>query len=48
MKKGKVVLVSDYGGCDLKNEIKNYVSNLGYEIVDLGLEDSLKFILYVE
>ncbi|MCE6061412.1 RpiB/LacA/LacB family sugar-phosphate isomerase [Mycoplasmopsis agalactiae] len=48
MKKGKVVLASDHGGCDLKNEIKNYVSNLGYETVDLGPEDSSKSISYAE
>ncbi|UOE63957.1 RpiB/LacA/LacB family sugar-phosphate isomerase [Mycoplasmopsis bovis] len=48
MKKGKVVLASDHGGCDLKNEIKNYVNDLGYETVDLGPEDSSKSISYAE
>ncbi|MGV2392510.1 UNVERIFIED_CONTAM: RpiB/LacA/LacB family sugar-phosphate isomerase [Campylobacter lari] len=42
----KVVLASDHGGCELKNELKDYVQSLGYEIVDLGPETSETSISY--
>ncbi|WP_338822578.1 RpiB/LacA/LacB family sugar-phosphate isomerase [Mycoplasmopsis felifaucium] len=43
-----VVLASDHGGCELKNEIKEYINNLGFEVVDLGPEDATKSISYAE
>ncbi|WP_406617201.1 RpiB/LacA/LacB family sugar-phosphate isomerase [Mycoplasmopsis adleri] len=43
-----VVLASDHGGCELKNEIRDYIKSLGYEIVDLGPADASKSISYAE
>ncbi|NQX83755.1 MAG: ribose 5-phosphate isomerase B [Mycoplasmataceae bacterium] len=36
----KIALASDHAGFDLKEEIKEYLSNLGVEIVDLGTNDN--------
>ncbi|TNK92747.1 ribose-5-phosphate isomerase, partial [Mycoplasmopsis pullorum] len=32
----KVAFASDHAGFKLKQELENYLKNLGYEIVDLG------------
>ncbi|MGL5378665.1 ribose 5-phosphate isomerase B [Clostridium sp.] len=32
----KIALGSDHGGIDLKNEIKSYLENEGYEVKDFG------------
>lgn len=41
-----VALASDHGGCELKNEIRDFIKQKGYEVVDLGPEDSSKSISY--
>ncbi|KKB26718.1 Ribose 5-phosphate isomerase B [Mycoplasmopsis meleagridis] len=41
-----VALASDHAGADLKNELKNYLIEKGFETVDLGPEDSSKPISY--
>ncbi|GAB1421025.1 ribose 5-phosphate isomerase B [Anaerolineales bacterium] len=37
----KIVLASDHAGFDLKAHMVNFVSALGYEVLDLGVESSL-------
>ena len=34
--KEKIYLSSDHAGCKLKNNVKKYLEDKGYEIVDLG------------
>lgn len=34
----KLAIASDHGGYDLKEEIKSYLSQKGYEIIDLGTD----------
>ena len=38
--KKTIILAADHGGYELKNLLKDYVSELGYEIVDLGVNSS--------
>lgn len=47
-KKNIIALASDHGGCELKNEMRDYVKSLGYEVVDLGPADGSKSISYAE
>lgn len=46
MDKKIIALASDHGGCVLKNEMKDYLKQIGYEVVDLGPEDGSKPISY--
>ncbi|VEU75699.1 ribose-5-phosphate isomerase [Mycoplasmopsis maculosa] len=36
----KVVFASDHAAVELKNELRDYVKSMGYEVVDLGPEDN--------
>ena len=36
MSKMKIAIAADHGGLNLKNKIKDYLSNNGYEITDFG------------
>ncbi|WP_029513157.1 RpiB/LacA/LacB family sugar-phosphate isomerase [Mycoplasmopsis primatum] len=47
-KKATVAVASDHGGCDLKNDIKDYIKSIGYDVVDLGPADGSKSISYAE
>lgn len=46
MSKNKVALASDHAACELKNELVNYINDLGYEVVDLGPKDSSQSVSY--
>lgn len=46
MAKKNVVMASDHGGVNLKNELKIYIESLGFEVIDLGPEDDSKSISY--
>ena len=35
----KVILGADHGGFQLKNELKSYITQLGFEVEDLGTND---------
>ena len=37
----KIVIGNDHAATQMKNEIKNYVESLGYEIIDVGTNDNL-------
>ena len=41
MKIEKVFLASDHAGFELKNELKEAIKGLGYEVVDLGTNDKI-------
>lgn len=44
----KFYLGSDHAGFELKDQIKNYLIDKGYEVVDLGTNDSDHSVSYVD
>ncbi|WP_027120722.1 RpiB/LacA/LacB family sugar-phosphate isomerase [Mycoplasmopsis lipofaciens] len=48
MKNIKIALSSDHGGCDLKNEMIEYIKSQGYEVIDLGPKNSLNPVSYAQ
>ncbi|MDR0854092.1 MAG: ribose 5-phosphate isomerase B [Clostridiales Family XIII bacterium] len=44
----KIALASDHGGFELKNGLRDYLSDEGYEVVDLGTEsgESVDYPVY--
>ncbi|WP_029512669.1 RpiB/LacA/LacB family sugar-phosphate isomerase [Mycoplasmopsis iners] len=46
MDKKKVALASDHAGAILKNELRDYLAEKGYEIVDLGPADDSVSVSY--
>lgn len=46
--KEKIYLSSDHAGCKLKNNVKKYLEDKGYEIVDLGTNNETESVSYAE
>ncbi|MBE3021570.1 ribose 5-phosphate isomerase B [Campylobacter sp. RM13119] len=42
----KIFIASDHAGFGLKKELKNSLSNIGYEIIDLGADDATTSVDY--
>ena len=42
----KIVLASDHGGFELKEEIKKHLIKKGYDIIDMGVNDTQSCLLY--
>lgn len=50
MEKIKLAIASDHGGFELKNELYNYLKDLGYDITDFGTnsKDSCDYPLFAK
>lgn len=50
MEKIKLAIASDHGGFELKNELYNYLKEIGYDILDCGTnsKDSCDYPLYAK
>lgn len=48
MKKEKFYLSSDHGGFELKDQIKQYLEELNFEVIDLGSNSSTESVSYSE
>lgn len=46
--KEKIYLSSDHAGCKLKNNVKKYLEDKGYEIIDLGTNSETESVSYAE